>query len=293
MIRWLTVLGLFVFLGWTTSPAFAAPRTDTIYVVQTGDNLSKIAAKFGVPFNALLKANGLTLETAGKLRVGQSLVIPGVSAPPGSAPAAGGGGVCPATYTIQSGDKLVKVAEKCGVTFNALLKANNLSLADASKIRIGQVINIPGGGPATPASSAPPSSVVVSGQHGVSGELSLCEVKPSYADTIERICVNELIRNHTGATIEYGIIGVKAQNLSGGPSVFHTSWLGSLAINANCTGPRDRCGGAWEDGLYIATPGTYRLTLDICYSSVRTCQDGGDWETLTPGIVINVVYWRP
>ena len=44
------------------------------YVVLAGDNPDKLARKFGVTENALLKANGLS--DAQKLKVGQRLVIP-------------------------------------------------------------------------------------------------------------------------------------------------------------------------------------------------------------------------
>lgn len=46
------------------------PRT---YTVKRGDNLSKIAAKFGVTVNAIKQANGLTSD---KIRAGQKLKIP-------------------------------------------------------------------------------------------------------------------------------------------------------------------------------------------------------------------------
>jgi len=287
MTRWLAIIFAFVLLCTPVASVLAAPRQDAIYVVQPGDNLSKIAVKFNVTVSALLKAN--SLSDSNKLKIGQSLIIPGVAGSGGSTPSPTSAGVCGATYTVQSGDKLVKIAEKCGLTFAALLKANNLSLSDANKIKIGRTLIIPGGVAPAPVTPNTP----VAGAHGLTGHLELCEPKPSYADTIERICVREWLQNHTNATVTYGVIGVRAENLSGGPSQFHTSWLGELAIDAKCSGPRDRCGGSWEDGLFIGDPGTYRLTLGICYSSLADCQKGGDWETLTPGITIQVVFWRP
>jgi hypothetical protein len=129
----------------------------------------------------------------------------------------------------------------------------------------------------------------------MSGQLSLCNPKTSYAaksDTFEgeRICVNELITNGTGQTITYGVLGVQATNLSGGPHAFQTSWRGDLSVPPGGNGPT---GGGWQDGLYLAA-GTYRLSLAICYSNTDTCLgDSGEWETLTSGIQIEVVPWTP
>ena len=47
------------------------------YVIQSGDNLTKIATKFGVTLSALLSANGLT--TSSIIYGGRTLVIPGVA----------------------------------------------------------------------------------------------------------------------------------------------------------------------------------------------------------------------
>lgn len=146
---------------------------------------------------------------------------------------------------------------------------------------------------ATPTPEPPtetPAAPVSSGR--VVGSLRMCESKPSYAATIENICVVETIRNPGSTAVTYGIIGVRAENLSGGNSVFHTSWRGDLALDAGCTGPTDRCGGPWQDNLSLGA-GTYNLTLSICYSTISTCLNGGDWETLTAPIQIQVISWTP
>lgn len=49
---------------------------------------------------------------------------------------------CAATYTVQRGDYLSKIARDCGVSYSALLKANP-SITNPSKIYPGQVLNIP------------------------------------------------------------------------------------------------------------------------------------------------------
>lgn len=130
--------------------------------------------------------------------------------------------------------------------------------------------------------------------HGLNGELLLCNPeKSSFAANIERICFREKIVNTTNNPISYGILGVQATNLSGGANRFQTSWAGNLAIGPGCIGPTDTCSGPWEDGMYLEA-GTYRLTLSICYSKIDVCQSaGGEWETLTSGVSVNIVNWTP
>jgi len=50
------------------------PKTDVVYVVQQGDSLSGIAARFGVPIADLMLANDLS--DANRISVGQRLIIP-------------------------------------------------------------------------------------------------------------------------------------------------------------------------------------------------------------------------
>lgn len=59
-----------------------------------------------------------------------------------SQPAAASGAAQEGTYTIESGDTFAKVAPKLGVGLQALLDAN--PDADPRRLRIGQVINVPG-----------------------------------------------------------------------------------------------------------------------------------------------------
>jgi hypothetical protein len=126
---------------------------------------------------------------------------------------------------------------------------------------------------------------------GVTGTLTLCNPeKPSFAADIERICFRELIVNSNNTSVNYGILGVRATNLTGGPSQFQTSWRGDLVLGANSQGPTN---GGWEDGIYIDEPGTYRLQLAICFENVDTCQAGSGWVTLTNGVDVKVVFWQP
>ena len=71
--------------------AFAEPETASIvYVVQRGDTLARIAARYGVTVSALASANGI--RNPNLIYTGQRLVIPGKAAP---APKPGGAAPAP------------------------------------------------------------------------------------------------------------------------------------------------------------------------------------------------------
>lgn len=70
----------------------------------------------------------------------------------GSAPVSG------TSYTVKSGDTLYSIARRNDVTVNQMVSANDL--ADASLIRVGQVLTIPKETSSPPTSSPPPSSKV-------------------------------------------------------------------------------------------------------------------------------------
>lgn len=145
--------------------------------------------------------------------------------------------------------------------------------------------------PPLPPTRPPPTATTapkpVVGSHGLTGQLTLCNPKTNYAIG-ERICFNQRIVNTSNAFVSYGILGVLAVSANGGPTQFQTSWSGDLGLNPGCVGPTDRCGGPWEDGMRIATPGAYLLYLQICYSPINTCLAGGEWESLAGGLAITV-----
>ena len=134
--------------------ATAAPTqapTGFRYVVVPGDNYYRIARKFNVSVNSILQAN--PTATPNLLRVGQVLIIPGVTSGPAPAPttaAPAPATVAPAptssappagafTYVVQRGDNLFRLALRFGTTIARIKQLNNLT---GDIIFIGQVIII-------------------------------------------------------------------------------------------------------------------------------------------------------
>lgn len=126
----------------------SAQSSTTTYRVVSGDSLSVIARKYNTTTQNLLNLNP-TIQNANHIFVGQVLNVPSVGGTnPVSTPAT------TTTYTIRSGDSLSVVAQRHGVTYQALLAANP-SITDPNRIFVGQVVNIPTGGQAAPVVAAP------------------------------------------------------------------------------------------------------------------------------------------
>lgn len=147
------------------APASLEAAASPSYVVQSGDSLSKIAAKVGVTSREIAELN--QIKDANKIRVGQKLVLPSYAqavpqaavkpaagpakkpaAKAPSAPAVAGDGV----YVVRSGDSLSKIAVKNGTTVKALREVNQLK---SDMIRIGQKLKLPAGAAEKKAPPAP------------------------------------------------------------------------------------------------------------------------------------------
>ncbi|MEA3342211.1 MAG: LysM peptidoglycan-binding domain-containing protein, partial [Chloroflexota bacterium] len=76
----------------------------SVHVVQRGENLFRIALRYGMTAQALAAANGIA--NVNHVYVGQRLVIPGRGTPP--APPAPSG----QTYTVRRGDTLSGIARR-------------------------------------------------------------------------------------------------------------------------------------------------------------------------------------
>ena len=70
----------------TPAPTPVPQPTDQIYVVKSGDTLSRIAGRFNITLEELIAANAETLPDPDKLQIGDQLIIPAVD--PAELPAA-------------------------------------------------------------------------------------------------------------------------------------------------------------------------------------------------------------
>jgi LysM repeat protein len=119
----------------TAEPAAAGDTTcPPTHTVQTGENLYRIALKYGLTYQELASANGIA--NANQVTVGTVLNIPGCGTGAGAAPTGTTG-----TYTVKAGDNLYRIALNFGVTYQELAAYNNIT--DPTVLVVGQVLNIP------------------------------------------------------------------------------------------------------------------------------------------------------
>jgi LysM repeat protein len=126
-----TVVTLLLVLGVQTASASG----QLIHVVKRGENLYRIALRYGTTVQAIAARNGIC--NPNRIYAGQRLVIP-TSCSGGSY--TGGGW----WYVVRHGDTLFSIARRYGTSVWALQRANHL--ANANYIYAGQRLLIPTGG---------------------------------------------------------------------------------------------------------------------------------------------------
>jgi LysM repeat protein len=117
-----------------------AQQSQTTYVVQSGDTLRVIAARYNTTWQILAEVNHLA--NPNRIYVGQVLVIPMP-------------GTVAQYYTVQRGDTLYSIALRYGLTWRTLAEANHLS--NPNVIHTGNVLVIPSNGTVV----QPPTQYVV------------------------------------------------------------------------------------------------------------------------------------
>jgi LysM repeat protein len=98
----------------------------SVYVVQRGDSLARIAHRYNTTIGVLLKLNGLNLNDT--LYVNQRIKVPS-------------GGRAFSVYVVKKGDFLSKIAGRHGTTAVELLRINNLE--SQNRIYVGQRLRVP------------------------------------------------------------------------------------------------------------------------------------------------------
>lgn len=120
----------------TTGPTI--PSASGVHVVEPGENLFRVALRYGLGVDVLAAANGIV--NVNRVYVGQRLVIPGHSTGPTAPaqPVSSG-----QTYVVQRGDTLSAIALRYGISMWSLAAANGIQ--NPSSIYVGQVLRISGG----------------------------------------------------------------------------------------------------------------------------------------------------
>ena len=151
----------------STTPTAATPAGQT-YTVQSGDNLSKIAQRFGVSLNALMDANNI--RDPNVIRLGQVLTVPteavatgtraALTATPWVTATAVTSAEATAVYdTVRTGDTLASIARRNNTTLEELVRLNNIVNPDL--ILVGQRVIVQAG--RTPAATNEPGDSSTTG----------------------------------------------------------------------------------------------------------------------------------
>ena len=186
-MRRMQALGGLVMLALAGGAHVGAPKATT-YTVRTGETLAGVAARTGVPIASLARANGI--GDPDRVRVGQVLTVPKPGPPASTGVAAAApAAATTASYKVKPGDTLARVAQRTGVSVDALAKANNLE--NANVVRIGQLLAVPKVGEPAPVVAAAlpplPSPVVVVGgraEHRVAKGQTLGAIARQYSTTV-------------------------------------------------------------------------------------------------------------
>lgn len=230
------------------------------YVVQRGDTVSGIAARYGLSTAAVLALNGLGWKSL--IFPGQTLKLTGAtSAAPAPKPVSTSSSSRPATYTIKRGDTISGIAARYGLTTASLLSLNKLKAT--SIIYPGQVIKLSGSSiaitpvsnvtkndpPSTPPTSAPPD--LPSSTYTIRSGDTLTSIAARFGLTLDALLkANGLTRTsiiYAGRTLTIPGGSVTAQN---GSSV--TPLTAEMAANARIIIRVGRSLGVSNRGIIIA-----------------------------------------
>lgn len=190
----LGVAGFATFAG--VSVASIAPA-NADHTVESGDTLSKIAAKYdGVTVSSLMESNGLSSHL---IYPGQNLSFT-ESSSSGSSSASTASSTS-GSHTVVSGDTLGAIAAQHGTTVSALKSANNLN---SHWIYPGDKLTIPGSSSAStastsssrPAAPAAPAASSTSGSHTVASGDTLGAIASQHGVSVSALMSANNLNSH-------------------------------------------------------------------------------------------------
>lgn len=112
----------------------SAQALGQVHFVQRGENLYRIALRYGTTVQAIANANGI--RNPSYIWVGQRLIIPGGGGNWGGPPPGGG-----RIHVVQRGQTVYGIAVRYGTTIAAIASANGLS--NPRLIYVGQRLWVP------------------------------------------------------------------------------------------------------------------------------------------------------
>ncbi len=237
----LLVIGLCVLLLSMTVPLFAQSG---VHVVQPGENLFRIAQRYGTDVAVLAQINGIS--NTWQIYAGQTLILPGAAAmTPASEPgpaveiAAAPVEMTPRYHTVARGEILSQIAQRYGMTPDQLAQLNNIT--NPNLIYAGQQLFV-GMEPAAPSMNAaspvqaqalpmlsaavdlPSSAPAAATTHVVQAGESLSRIAQRYNVSMlalaqangivdpNRVLAGQtlIIPGSSGTTLDYGTIGMPA-----------------------------------------------------------------------------------
>lgn len=177
-----------------TIPTSSPQPTPVTHVVVRGDTAWDLAAAYGISVSELSRAN--SLNVAATIRIGQSLVIPGVTGSPAAPtrPSASPSAASTA-YAVRSGDTLWSIARSHDTSVASLAQANGLS--NPSLIRVGQVLTVPSraGVPAVATDKNVGSLSTTSSTYVVRAGDTLSSIAAHYGTTVSALVQTNSLSN--------------------------------------------------------------------------------------------------
>ncbi len=120
------------------------------------------------------------------------------------------------------------------------------------------------------------TAAALAGLHGVAGRLRTRAGRSDYAAG-EEIALALEAENRTDQDITFGLLEI---NDGHGRPLQASESGGTIGAHSVL---------AADGRIRFAEPGTYTVTLAICFSPTGSCRSAGaDWEEFTPGLVLNI-----
>ncbi len=281
----------------------AQPAGESAYIVQRGETLAIIAARFNTTYFVLAEMNGIPDPNI--LNVGQVLRVPAPAGTTAAPAPAESGGTAPAPqpstgqYIVKRGDSLAIIAANFGINYFELAQLNGIANPDV--LRVGQVLQVPGAPPPAPApaeTSSPGTAAPLPSTTNTSGfELggqALSFAHPGHMHNARMTWVKRQVKWHgnepasnfqhlidsahnNGFKVLLSVIGEKDQ-IAGNPAGFYQNFARFLADLAR--------GGAdaievwnemnidreWPSGQISGT--SYVQMLSAAYNAIKAANPG-------------------